>query len=162
MSLRCVTSMNGRPDAPFPTVGRLGHPSPPTRQPISTLLTLRYYETLRLPQARPASFGCPSLHGTLPRSPFVSFIKKKLVKGHGSVPSRLEIPSWDGTPTPLCLQGDRWLSQSFPAILVNTCPALRPRWCPERSPISRVLGLLPSPRLHKVGFHAALMRLRVS
>jgi hypothetical protein len=34
---------------------------------------------------------------------------------------------------------------------MKTCPALRPRWCPERIALARS-GLLPSAPLHGVGF----------
>jgi hypothetical protein len=34
---------------------------------------------------------------------------------------------------------------------MKTCPALRPRWCPQRIALARP-GLLPSTPLHGVGF----------
>ena len=37
------------------------------------------------------------------------------------------------------------------ATPLQTCPALRPRWCPERSPVTRP-GRLACRRLEPVGF----------
>ncbi len=53
-------------------------------------------------------------------------------------------PAWSpGTPFPAIFTRNHLALPSFQATLLNSCPALRPRWCPQRSPCRALDCCLP-------------------
>ena len=121
-SLSCVCPLNALPDGAFPPVGRVGLTSPPS--PVLCAAT-----TATLPIS--GSFTCRSFPDTLPASvvrgvPSGLVARRKLQGTPGPVVTRSPSPGiWS--------RRQRALPRSR-VPLVETCPALRPRWCPAYSP----------------------------
>ena len=133
------------PDLAFPPVGRLGLTSPPS------------------------SVLCSATTATCPfRCPTLSLAHRYLACSFRSCPRLLASsltlrnlcanawPTWSpGTPFPGCWQGNKWLSQVPRLPFLNSCPALRPRWCPAHSPLTYP-GLLPSATMTTSAFPSIL------
>jgi len=125
------------PGFTFPAVGPLDIGSPPYR-PVTTLLHSdhRYYDPLRLPTAL-LGFLRSSLSS--PNTLLASHVLclPQLSRNRcWSEANQKRQGSWSpGTPSlpgfPTRKQLDLPSSRATP---VDTCPALRPRWCPEYSP----------------------------
>ncbi len=145
---RSPTTQNVVPGFAFPTVGRLGITSPPSRR--NQRLRHRYYAQLRLPKARLVKlrFMRLSSHGTLHAldylCPSLHFLSR----------SARCSPKCNRTTTPGLLI-NRYTSASgysarrqmalpsSQATPMCTCPGLRPRRCPGYLRITHS-GLLPS------------------
>ncbi len=120
------------PGFAFPPVGPLGLSSPPSRSGL--MPDHRYYAPLRLPFARLGSLRFSlSFPDTLTCS--LSFVSRfRLVISVGSHPMTprllvIQYPCSSGAPG-----GRQMALPSFRVVPLNVCPALRPRWCPARSP----------------------------
>jgi len=135
--------LNVIPGFPFPTVGRLGLTSPPSRS-VCTLTDHRYYGPLRLPTARLGFLRCSlSAPDTLRASALLCVpFRTRLPRGSQQQAPGLLISQ---QPYPLGVfftrrQLDLPSSQVTP---MTACPGLRPRWCPEYIAIAHP-ELLPS------------------
>ena len=120
------------PGFAFPPVGPLGLSSPPSRSGL--MPDHRYYAPLRLPFARLGSLRFSlSFPDTLTCS--LSFLSRfRLVISVGSHPMTprllvIQYPCSSGAPG-----GRQMALPSSRVVPLNVCPALRPRWCPARSP----------------------------
>ncbi len=118
----------------LPSSGSFGSPFPTFSIRPYSLPDLRYYAPLRLPFAHLGSLHFSlSFPDTLPCSH--SFVSRfRLVISVGSYPMtpRLlvsQYPCSSGAPG-----GRQMALPSSRVVPLNVCPALRPRWCPVRSP----------------------------
>jgi hypothetical protein len=121
------------PGFAFPTVGPLGLSSPPSQSVLNSP-DHRYYAPLRLPSAHLGSLRFSlSFPDTLTCFHFlcVPFPAHRSVGSHPAIPRLLfsQYPLSSGIPG-----GRQKALPSSRVVPVNTCPALRPRWCPENSP----------------------------
>jgi len=122
MSLPCLPPADALPDGAFPPVGRLGLTSPPS--PVLCAAT-----TAILPVS--GSFTCRSFPDTLPASvvrgvPYGLVARRKRQVTPGPLVTRSPSPGmWSRRQVALPR------SRVPP---VKTCPARRPRWCPEPLP----------------------------
>ena len=119
------------PGFTFPSVGRLGLTSPPSRS--SYFIDLRYYDPLRLPLLRLGSLR-------------ISLVSRYLAFFHlRSCPLRLALRVWEIThrrlatflyrfACPGALRKEMAVLSSSLATPVCACPARRPRWCPVDLP----------------------------
>jgi hypothetical protein len=137
------------PGFAFPSVGPLGLGSPPSRSGDGTP-DLRYYAKLRLPSG-PSRVASLLARFSLPcasSSVCVPFPARSQAEAPPSarsfVPPVHLVLRLSPTRRPMALPSSR-------VTPMKTCPALRPRWCPERIALARS-GLLPSTPLHGVGF----------
>ena len=128
------------PGFPFPAVGPLDLGSPPYRSENSDH---RYYGQLRLPNVHLRLVRC-SLS-----SPDTLYCSSLFVVPCG-LSEKLELsfsepgvlPKGRLPPQPCCTRKhpDLPSSQTTP---LTTCPARRPRWCPDRSPYRNQYCCLP-------------------
>ena len=158
MSLRCVTSTNGRPGVTFPPVGRLGLTSPPSQS--VNLTDPRYNVPLRLPKARLGSFGCPSVPDTLRTSCVSCSFFGSL--GHGR---HFPTPGRFGQPVcPLLRYMSCKETVGSPKFPGSPCEYMP---CSQTPVVSCILaitptGVLPSPPTDQVGFPSSISRRGVS
>lgn len=124
----------------LPCSGSRGLSSPPYRSALPAS-DLRYYAPLRLPSAPLGSLPFRWLPDTLP-APL-------LLRGLLSARSRRDALRLRQdvvhpvAPFPGFRSRKQTALPSSRATPLHTCPALRPRWCPTRSPLAPA-GLLPS------------------
>ena len=133
LSLPCLLPAHARPDGTCPPGGRLGLTSPPSR-------VLCAATTPTMPLS--GRFACRALPDTLPAS---------VVRGlpHGLVawgkPPGLLVPR---SPTPGLWSRRHVALPRSRVPPVQTCPALRPRWCPAHAP-KRVWDCCLPVRAHR-------------
>jgi hypothetical protein len=117
----------------LPCSGSLG-PWFPT---FPALSSPRYYAQLRLPNIPPGSFATRYLPGTLlcPSSPFVSSTVRETHPWGGASPQAPGFCLPDRTSSYLAFSTRRYLDLPGSwTVPVDSCPALRPRWCVISSP----------------------------
>jgi hypothetical protein len=109
------------PGVAFPPVGPVGLSSPPSQVLCSAQTALARLRTLRLSLA-PPYLAC-----------FCAFVVSLWGSWSGRNPQTTPGPWVTRSPHLGVWQGDTWLSH-VPELPLWRRPALRPRWCPERSP----------------------------
>ena len=125
---RRSSQQNVMPGFPFPTVGPLDLGSPPCRSEKSDH---RYYGPLRLPNARLGFVRCSLSAPNTLVAPLLSLTGQN----RALLPSARTPPRWlTGALDRIHYSRKHLALPSSQVTLMTACPALRPRWCPDRSP----------------------------
>ena len=122
VSLVYRTHRNTLPDVAFPSVGRLGLTSPPAT-------VLCNATTASWPSRGPSLVARSPIPGVL-----LSFVVSPQGSGAGRSAQPAPGPLVTRSPSPGCASRSQRALPSSRVPPMDTCPALRPRWCPGHSP----------------------------
>ena len=127
------------PGFAFPAASPVGLSSPPYRSALPAS-DLRYYAPLRLPSACIGSLPFRSLPDTLPAPLLRALLSARSRRDALRLRQDVVHPV---APIPGLRARKQTALPSSRATPLRTCPVLRPRWCPARSPVM-LAGLPPS------------------